>query len=118
MKTIIALTIGAILFGLAGCGSTKKPKLDLYAGLSEIELIREMGTPHRHYTVGDSRFLTYEYQERKVLKGIHPTNMMGLPPLMTGAPTRVVHRYCVTTFEVAGGKVVDWRADGNACSAN
>lgn len=118
MKKIIALAMGAILFTLAGCTTTSQPKTTQYTGITEIELVREMGTPHRHYSVGDSRFLTYEYRERKVLSGVHSTSMMGLPPLMTGAPGRVVHRYCVTTFEVAGGKVVDWKADGNACPIN
>lgn len=118
MKKITVIALTTVLFAIVGCGTAKQPKLDLYAGLSEIELVRQMGTPHRHYAVGESRFLTYEYQERKELKGVHPTSMMGLPPLMTGAPSRVVHRYCVTTFEVAGGKVVDWRAEGNACPVN
>lgn len=118
MKKIAVIALLCVLLALAGCGNPKQPKLDMYAGLSEIELIREMGTPHRHYVVGDSRFLTYEYQEQKVLKGMPSVSMMGMPPLMTGAPSRVVHRYCVTTFEVAGGKVVDWRAEGNACPVN
>lgn len=115
MKKITVIALVTVLFAITGCGSPRQPTLDLYAGISEIELIRELGTPHRHYTAGDSRFLTYEFQERKVLKGVHPTSMMGLPPLMTGAPSRIIHRYCTTTFEVIDGKVVDWRADGNAC---
>lgn len=59
--------------------------------------------------------MTYEFKERRVLKGVEPAAMIGLPPLMTGAPSRVVHRYCITTFEVAGGKIVDWKAQGNDC---
>lgn len=118
MKKIIALAMGAFLFAIAGCSTTSQPKGNQYTGITEIELVRQMGTPHRHYSVGDSRFLTYEFQERKVLQGVHTTSLIGLPPLMTGAPNRVVHRYCVTTFEVNGGTVVDWKADGNACPIN
>jgi hypothetical protein len=119
MKKCAMLILGIVIFFATGCaGANNLVQADKYIGITEIELIRQMGTPHRHYSAGGSNFLTYEIYERKVLKGMHSAHMPGLPPLMTGEPARVIHKHCTATFEVAGGRVVNLQAEGDTCLAN
>jgi len=120
MKNIILAFLILGLFLISGCASTEKvAEMESIKGVSELELVREMGAPERTYVVGDHKFLTYTSRRTKILRGVQGVaHMMDAPAMMTGAPSRVIHKYCITTFEVAAGHVVDWRAQGNDCPVN
>jgi hypothetical protein len=115
VKKLLIYGIVGLLFiaGCAGRGQGTHPVS--FSGVSEIELVRELGAPDRSYAVGDHKFLTYTRNRVQVLKGMQSTQLLDAPPLMTGAPSRIVRKYCITTFEVAEGKVLDWKAQGNDC---
>lgn len=108
--------MGALL--LMGCTGGKDVPAASYGGMTELELVRTFGTPERSYAVGETKFLTYASRRTQILKGVAGGQRLGAPMLMTGAPSRTVHRYCVTTFEVAAGTVTDWKMQGNDCPVN
>jgi hypothetical protein len=111
---LFCVIAGALL--VTGCaGGTPSAQPFSYSGVAELELVRELGPPDRSYAVGDNKFLSYTSRRTQILRGVEGARMLEGPVLMTGAPSRVVQKYCVTTFEVAGGKVVDWKAQGNDC---
>jgi len=123
MIRLVALS--ALVIGLAACGSEEglRKILDSYVGANENALVSRTGIPDRTYTNGDTKFLSC----RKANSGYVP----GTPPsyytscgAYTCATTPVggsagfaYNNHCTVTFTVQGGRVANYRYEGNACLA-
>lgn len=120
MKLLLA--VGAFLM-LTGCATAAKyeESLNTMVGKTEVDLIRAWGAPAQSYETGNSKFLTYESNNRAILPGTPPaytTTYNGgysySTPIGGSSPVSIPMR-CSTTFELEGGVVKSWRYEGNSC---
>ena len=114
-----ALLLAAVLLA-AGCASRlaeREAYLAQFVGVSETDLVRQLGVPDRTVETGGTRFLAYVEKRTEIVR---PPPMFvpwfGGPRLVAPIrPSEIVEHVCETTFEVTGGKVTAYRLRGDAC---
>ena len=88
-------------------------------GVSETDLVRQMGVPTRSFSVNGETFLAYDNRRLEFVPGFY-----GGPPWWGpgwgpwgwwASPPLAVERGCETTFEVRDGKVVSFSRRGPEC---
>ena len=96
MKKIFVL---ALCFILSSCCSTEKYKalLDSRLGMSENELIQQIGNPTSVYDTNEKRSLEYTFKN-------FFCNQYGC-----------YTHWCTTQYTIKNGKVDYWRYNGNKC---
>jgi hypothetical protein len=82
--------------------------LDTWVSGSELTLVREWGVPFTVYTAGEHKFLVYKNH-------VLHYNPDGYND--QDVPKVDYHISCTTTFEIAGGKVLNYQYKGSACQA-
>lgn len=114
-----------LMASLLGCATTAKYEkvLNSWIGSEEVELIREWGPPQQSYESGGVKFLAYTSGRNVYMPGMAPsytTTYIGNTAYTTpvgGSPGYNMSMQCVTTFEVAQGRIVRWRWQGNDCKS-
>ena len=126
MKTSL-ISLAAVLL-LGGCVSEAQINAELsrHIGQSEMQLVREMGVPNRHYQTEGHTFLAY-------IKGYESINGfsggLGYPfgygwggygygfgwPGPVDYSANTMHYYCETDFDVYQGRVVGFSRHGDGC---
>ena len=91
-------------------------RMNAYVGLSETELVRQLGVPSRSVDSDGHRFLAYSTSQ----VDIWPSSpFMGFRHYGYGYgggfPPQVVQWRCDTTFELVAGQVISWSQRGNNC---
>lgn len=110
---------------LAGCATTANYEkiLASWVGQSESDLVRTWGPPTGVYESGGLRMLTYDRSAQNYAPGTAPsyqTQVIGnqvFTRQVGGSSGYTVNRACTTNFEIKDGRVVNWRYEGNACTA-
>ena len=97
MKKIFIICLA--LLSLSGCCTYAKyqKKLNSRLGMSEEDLIKEVGNPSSFYDVNDKRSLEYEYKDFSCSR--------------YGCDTE----FCTTRYILKDGKVESWSCNGNSC---
>jgi hypothetical protein len=117
------LMLAALVVTLGGCATTEnyEKMLNTWVGAPELDLVRKWGPPTSSYDSSGVRFLTWDRGGQAYVPGTAPSyqtqrigNTYYTQPV-GGSPGYVIHRRCVTTFEVKDGRVNSWRWEGNAC---
>jgi hypothetical protein len=121
-----------LLLAAAGCAAGHDPpmmsreQLGKLVGLTEPQLIRQVGVPTRSYMLDNSKFLEYDrtrliYSYGEPLGGPLGTYQpnAGLEAPYSGVnpfyqPEPAVH-VCDVLFEIADGRVQSFRQRGNSC---
>lgn len=101
-KLIFLLTVAVLLAGCATTGGYER-KVASFHGVTEVDLIRVLGTPQQVYDAGERRFITYS-SSRFVMVPTAYGNMGNT-------------RSCQTTFELDKGIVVGSSWKGNDCKS-
>lgn len=109
----------------AGCATTAQydRALNALVGLSEAELVQQLGRPNRSYDSGGFRYLVYESRDTAYIpgtangyqtmgQGVHERRMA-----IGGSPDTTIEATCTTTFEIDQAKVVAWSHKGNYCKS-
>ncbi|KAF1042229.1 MAG: hypothetical protein GAK35_02843 [Herbaspirillum frisingense] len=117
------IALGAL--ALSACATTAgyEKRLNTWVGANEIDLVRQWGPPAQSYESGDRKFLTYANQRNVFIPGSSPSyqttfigNTAYTQPVGGSSPMNV-SMSCMTTFEVAAGRIVGWTYRGNDCKA-
>lgn len=105
MKRIKAATL-IILLTLLGCASVAsyEETLQTWVGQSEQSLEASWGAPTSITQSGDTRLVTYIYNDGTLVVGSY-------------RGPRVVSLYCTTTFSVVNGLITQANFQGNQCVA-
>lgn len=118
------LAMAATLGLLAACASEARYQEILagWTGAREAQLVAAWGAPDSFYTAGDeTRYLTYRRSRTIIFPGTLPTTKVdpvsGLVTTTPGTRDVPLDYSCKTTFVVVDGRVVDWRYQGNGCTA-
>ena len=119
--------VGIFLVSFLGaCATTAnyEKALSTWVGKSENELIGAWGKPSDVREAGGSKFLTYVKTEQMHTPGTPPIyqptvvgNTVFVQQVGGGSPGSTYDGRCKTTFELAGGKIVSSRWEGNACTS-
>ncbi|MFJ3372935.1 hypothetical protein [Pseudomonas sp. NPDC086251] len=123
MKRLTFVLAGLVL---AGCATEAKYQYMLNAmqGADELSLIRRWGPPDQVYESQRHRFLVYRHNQSTLMPGAEPvyqTTLSGNTAYTRGFggyPPTIVTLFCVTTFEIADGKIVGSSYRGSNCTAN
>lgn len=120
MKKIYAIL--NFLF-LGGCATETglQAILNTRMGLSEKQLIDEIGVPHKTYQLDNTKYYTYEYSSSYYVPTNSSTNVYGYGNYATSY-THSYGRYtvnsnCSITYTIENGTVTNWRYQGNDCRA-
>ncbi len=121
------LSLVPIILLVAGCAmaTTKGYEQILASWLDKPEaaLIEKWGPPDSVYESGETRYLTYQEQRSVYVPGIEPSYQTYCSygscytTAIGGSPGYMANQRCKTTFKVSGGKITQWRWQGNACRA-
>ena len=110
------------ILALAACGPTREERqqaVNRLVGLTEAAVVSQLGLPARTHEADGVRFLAYEERHRGFATGIqrgggvgpdgwHHYGYVALSP-----PT--VDYFCVTTVEIAAGRVRQITLRGDGC---
>jgi len=121
-RPLLALLLAVPLL-LAGCAdygrAEREARMAAFVGVSETDLIRQLGVPTRTVDSGGHRFLAYVKSQVELVPatpfygfgpgGFYPWGYGG------GFPAHAVEWRCETTFELVDGKVFAWSQRGNYC---
>jgi hypothetical protein len=113
------------MLGLSACATTEKYEkiLGSWVGASEDSLIAKWGPPDSSYQSGETKYLTYARSNSAYIPGTAPTYQttcsLGICNTIAvgGSPGFTVNSNCKTTFTLSGGKITNWRYQGNDCTA-
>ena len=83
---------------------------EVWIGRSELELIEVWGVPDQVYASTGTWSLVY--RDPSVTAGFE---VQIIPPDPPATAVRLTISVCVTTFYVAAGQILDWRANGERC---
>lgn len=112
VKSLIAFLL--VIF-LSACASTQdyEAHLSSWVGQSEQALVAKWGAPDNVYISPDkSRILTYQ-KDKIVTK----TNLFYYPSIEEPYTPTIEQLSCKTSFTIKEGKIIQWRWEGNNCSA-
>ncbi|HBS6310511.1 TPA: hypothetical protein MAM15_005377 [Klebsiella pneumoniae] len=138
-KFILALSYSCLL---SGCGSVaqsfingvnesmygKRPNLPTKAqldsdvkrsiGMDELTLVQQGGPPEKTYSVGDHKFIEYQYSyNMNTPSTIRANSRNG--SIVGGVYGGGVTNYsCKIIFEIVNGKVSNTTYDGNGCTSD
>lgn len=89
-------------------------RLNAFIGMSETELVRQLGVPTGSFDGEGHRFLSYRTSQLDIWPG---SPFIGFGPYGYGGgfPPQVVQWRCDTTFELLDGHVIGWKQRGNNC---
>ncbi|BED24754.1 hypothetical protein VEE46_45220 (plasmid) [Escherichia coli] len=114
-----------ITFFLSGCATEAgyQRVLNSWMGSTDVSLIQSWGPPQQSYELSGHTFLVYSNSSSSYIPGVAPTyqtTFIGNTAYTNtygGSPGFNVSYSCTTTFEVVGGKIVNWRYQGNNCTS-
>ncbi len=136
MRSLIIVTLLAASTALAGCeipSAAERARLDALVGHPELDVLRSYGVPTRSYNAQGHDFLAYDNSYTTYDPGFGPWG--GFGPyggfgyggfgyggfgygglgFGGGFPPSVNTYSCVTTFEIAAGRVAAWSLHGDGC---
>lgn len=119
------LSLLIIMLTLSGCATEAKYQEILrgWVGQDELSLVRGWGPPARSYEAGGHKFLEYSREGNMYLPGTAPTYQTSVygntayTNTYGGTPAMNIALSCITTFEIAEGKIVGGTWRGNNCTA-
>jgi hypothetical protein len=104
-----------VVTALAGCATQltfqRREALDSFIGQDRATLIRQLGTPAKAATQGDTEMLTYDVHTLKWVPG--EPKVRDITTFPEGPWVDRAH--CATTFRLAAGRVDAWSLEGNDC---
>jgi hypothetical protein len=114
-----------VMLGMSACATTENYEkiLGSWMGSSEDSLIAKWGPPDSFYQSGEAKYLTYSRSESSYIPGTPPTYQTTCSfgncrtTAVGGSSGFTVNSNCKTTFTVVGGKITNWRYQGNDCTA-
>lgn len=115
MKRVIYFSL-ILLMGCAGVSEENfRKNLMSTIGQPEVEIVRMLGAPTKSYTIGNSSFLTYDFNKTYTSPVIYnPGPYYADMPYTSGGETYNID--CTVTFEVVGKVVQDVTYYGNGCA--
>lgn len=117
------LAVATVLVAACATKEGFEKILNSWVGAQEIDLVRSWGPPVRAYEAGGRKFISYESHRNVYLPGVPPTYQTTVignsvqTNLVGGSPSMNIGKFCMTTFELEGSKVVSWTHKGNDCKA-
>ena len=127
MRSILTLAFGALILAACTTGLDRRTFLNGMVGVTEADLVRQLGVPSRTFETGGHKFLAYEERRTEYLPaspfffgggfgGRFGGGFWGPGyGFGGGVPAEVIPRRCETTFDIFGGRVQSWALRGNAC---
>lgn len=122
MRVVAAILLAALPL-LAACASPaqlaaeREAHLAGYVGMSELALVRSLGTPTYRKISGDHTRLGYFTDYSEWVSGSpfdqNPPELLGLE--YHSVPPRHLIWSCETIFDIVGGKVATAQQHGNYC---
>ncbi len=114
------------IFLLAACATSVNTayitQMNGYTGLTERELIDEMGTPDKSYSLDNyTKVVTYVQTHAYRSSGGFDVCMggfnspFGYSACQGASPGRYINEYCEVNFNIFHGKVDGWSQKGNDC---
>jgi hypothetical protein len=108
---------------LAGCATEAKYEAALksWVGNSESSLVNSWGPPDSVYENGGTKYLTYQKSRSGYIPGTTPTyqtQIIGNTAYTNsygGSSGYSYNQNCKTTFTISGGRITNWRWEGNNC---
>lgn len=116
-----ALTLSFAMLLLAGCAMSGGPgasaRLARYVGMSEAQLVGQLGAPAARSEQGGHLVLAYRHSYSEWVQASpfdqDPPELKGLD--YNGLPPRLLTWGCETRFDIVGGRVAAARQQGNYC---
>lgn len=108
---------------LAGCATEAglQAILNTRMGLSEKQLIDQIGVPHKTHQLDNTKYYTYEYSSSYYVPRNSSTNIYGYGNYATAYTNSyggyTVNSHCSITYTIENGTVTNWRYQGNGCRA-
>lgn len=108
-----------LLLSACAQGPSRAAYLNGLIGLSEADVVRQMGVPSRTFDTEGHKFLAYVEQRQDYVGGgpfFYGGGFFG-GGFGYGAtfPAQVIDRVCETTVDFVGGRMRGWSLRGNAC---
>jgi hypothetical protein len=119
----LSLLVVALMLSACATEAKYQQNLQSWVGQDELSLVRSWGPPARTYEVGGHKFFEYSREGNLFMPGTAPTyqtNVYGNTAYTNsygGTPAMNIPLSCVTTFEVAEGRVLSGAWRGNNCTA-
>ena len=110
---------------LAGCSTQPRREayLNTLVGVSDTELVHQLGVPSRTVETPGHKFLAYREEHISSFGGgigspfLYGGGLYGVGfGYFGGFPQDVVQYVCDTTFDVVDGRVTNWSLRGNGCT--
>ena len=127
MRIIRYLGLSITLIFFVGCFPTTEGYeqiLRTWVGQTEQHLVDKWGIPDSTYSVGEYKYLTYNYRKSGYVLGTAPssytTNFIGNTAYTTSYGGTSGYSYtntCKTTFKLANKRILSWSWEGNSCKA-
>ena len=107
MKRLMALLFVILL---VSCTSRQdhEDTLNSWIGHNENKLLESWGTPSKHYSTKDTKYLTWENRSQQMFGGYNAYYGTYTTPYM-------INYKCDITMIIKDDKVSSWRYEGNNC---